>query len=167
MALEAAGLVAALTQGNLTIATCESLTAGLCAATIAAVPGASAVLRGGLITYATDLKGTLAGVPMEVLTRVGPVAAETARAMATGAAQRCGTDIGIALTGVAGPDPQDGHAVGEVWIGLWAAETGAVAHRIDLSGNREDIRRGAVIKALALAEDIVRILREQRDRMER
>ncbi|AGF72704.1 CinA family protein [Corynebacterium halotolerans] len=111
-------LVAALRAKGQTVAFCESLTAGLASATLADVPGASAVLRGGLVTYATDLKGRLAGVPEKVLEEHGPVSEETAAAMALGAHDRCGADWAVALTGVAGPDPQDGHPVGEVWLGL-------------------------------------------------
>ncbi|MGP6172964.1 CinA family protein [Corynebacterium sp. A21] len=114
----ASELVAALREVGQTLACCESLTAGLAAATIAEVPGASAVLRGGLITYATDLKHTLAGVDAAVLAEHGPVAAATAAQMASGARQVCGADWGLALTGVAGPDPQDGHPVGEVFLGI-------------------------------------------------
>ncbi|MFC3851130.1 CinA family protein [Corynebacterium hansenii] len=159
----AAGVVAELTSRGQTLAAAESLTAGLFCATVAGVPGASAVLRGGLITYATELKETLAGVPGEVLDRVGPVAAETARAMAAGAKRRCGADWGIALTGVAGPDPQDGHPVGEVWCGLarpggrdaaGEAGDGVVVKRleIDPDAGRWGIRAGSVAAALELLE---------------
>ncbi len=103
-----------------TVAFCESLTAGLASATLAEVPGASAVLRGGLITYATDLKARLAGVPDVVLAEHGPVSGPTAAAMSLGVRDVCGADWGVALTGVAGPDPQDGHPVGEVWLGIAA-----------------------------------------------
>ncbi|CAM2815808.1 CinA family protein [Corynebacterium jeikeium] len=118
-------LVREFTRRGLTIATAESLTAGLCAATIAEVPGASAVLRGGVIVYATELKHDLAGVSEETLRAHGPVAAETAAELAKGAARRCGADVGVALTGVAGPDPQDGHPVGEVFIGIYDYARGA------------------------------------------
>lgn len=86
----ASGLVAGATDAGLTIATAESLTAGQLAATIADVPGASAVLRGGLIVYATDLKGSLAGVPETVLAKFGPVSPETAAALARGASDPIG-----------------------------------------------------------------------------
>lgn len=118
-------LVREFTRRGLTIATAESLTAGLCAATIAEVPGASAVLRGGVIVYATELKHDLAGVSEETLRAHGPVAAETAVELAEGAARRCGADVGVALTGVAGPDPQDGHPAGEVFIGIYDHVRGA------------------------------------------
>lgn len=114
----ATDLVELLRSRGMTVATAESLTAGLCAATIADVPGASAVLRGGFIVYATDLKHSLVGVDAAVLEECGPVAGGVAKQLAEGAAQRCGADMGLGLTGVAGPDPQDGHGVGEVFVGV-------------------------------------------------
>lgn len=136
-------LVDALRRRGLTVAFCESLTAGLAAATLADTPGASAVLRGGLITYATDLKYSLAGVPEGA----DPVDGDTAVAMARGAREHCGADWGVALTGVAGPDPQDGHAVGEVWLGF-AGPGGVDKQRLQLSGDRREIREQAVNAAL-------------------
>lgn len=113
-----ASLVRTLVSRGETVAFCESLTAGLASATVATVPGASNVLRGGMVTYATDLKESLAGVPASVLDTYGPVAAVTARHMARGAREKCGATWGVALTGVAGPDPQNGHPVGEVHIAV-------------------------------------------------
>lgn len=123
----ASDLVRTLTERGETLAFCESLTAGLASATVAAVPGASNVLRGGVITYATDLKASLAGVPEKILEGYGPVAAVTARHMARGAQTVCGSTWGVALTGVAGPDPQDGHPVGEVHIAV-AGPSRTVSH---------------------------------------
>lgn len=114
-------LVAELRQRGLTLATCESLTGGLLGATITAVPGASAVYRGGLITYATDLKHSLAGVEQAVLDSDGAVAQRTAVQMARGAARRCGADYGVALTGVAGPEQQEGKPAGTVHCGICGA----------------------------------------------
>ena len=88
-------VITSLIDAGQTVATCESLTAGLLAATLADVPGASAALRGGLVTYATDLKHTLARVPQEVLAVHGPVARETAIAMADGVRDVCGADWGV------------------------------------------------------------------------
>lgn len=142
--------MAALRGRGWTVATAESLTAGLLAATIADVPGASTVLRGGLIVYATDLKHDLAGVPAEILELYGAVSGETARALATGAARRCGADIGVGLTGVAGPDRQEGQPVGTVHVGICGPGTGASSVRLTLSGSRGDIRREACSAALEL-----------------
>ena len=156
--------VAAAEERGLTVATAESLTAGRIAATIADVPGASAVLRGGLIVYATDLKGTLAGVDADLLDRVGPVHPEAAAQLARGAARVCGADLGVGVTGVAGPDAQDGHPVGEVYIAVSVfaqadcPDQGTVVHRLadrwhspaqDI-GAREAIRRATTIRALEL-----------------
>lgn len=142
-----AELVAALAAAGQTLATAESLTAGLLAATVAGVPGASAVLRGGLIVYATDLKASLAGVSAEVLRTEGPVAATTAEQLAVGARVRCAADWGIGLTGVAGPDSQDGHPVGTVYLGLAGADHTEVV-RLKLPGDRWTIRVGAVHSAV-------------------
>jgi len=131
-ARRAAAVLAALRGAGATLATAESLTGGLLAATLVDVAGASAVFRGGLVPYATDLKAALVGVDQGLLDRVGPVAAEVAAALAEGARQRCGADWGVATTGVAGPDPQDGHPPGTVFVG--------VAHRTE----------GVTVRALRL-----------------
>lgn len=141
-------LVGALRSRGRTVAFCESLTAGLAAATLADTPGASMVLRGGLITYATEMKTLLAGVPERVLQTCGPVSTETAAAMAAGVREVCHADWGVSLTGVAGPDPQDGHPVGEVWIG-YADGSSVETERLDLTGSRREIREAAVTAALA------------------
>lgn len=141
-------LVADLTVRGQTVATAESLTAGLLAATLAGVPGASAVLRGGLVTYVEDTKVSLAGVAREVLDEVGPVAAPTARALAVGARQRCEATWGVGLTGVAGPEPHGGHPVGTVFLGIAGpVQTDVVEVRLD--GSRWEIRRAAVHEAVA------------------
>lgn len=146
-AVPAAELVSALRRAGQTVATAESLTAGLLAATIAGIPGASAVLRGGLIVYATDLKQTLADVSADTLTSDGPVAASTAEQLAVGARRRCGADWGIGLTGVAGPEPQDNKPVGTVFVGIAGPESTEVL-RLNLSGDRWTIRVGAVRAAV-------------------
>lgn len=145
--LEAA-VVAALAATGRTVACAESLTAGLLAGRLAAVPGASAVLRGGVVAYATDLKASLLDVPADVLAAEGAVSEACARAMAVGAARRCGADLGVALTGVAGPDPADGHAPGTVWLALHGPD-GTIARRLALPGDRERVRTYAVTAALA------------------
>lgn len=147
-AVPARELVEALVRRGQTLATAESLTAGLLAATVAGVPGASAVLRGGLIVYATDLKGSLAGVDSAVLATDGPVAASTAAQLAQGARDRCDADWGIGLTGVAGPDPQDGHAPGTVFLGV-SGPDGTEVTALQLSGERWEIRFGSVRLAVS------------------
>ena len=116
---QAVATIAELSKRGLTIAAAESLTAGMLCASLAAVPGASAVLRGGLVVYATDLKHRLAGVSAATLQKVGPVAEDTAVELAEGARRACQADIGIGLTGVAGPATQGGHPVGTVFIVVW------------------------------------------------
>ncbi|NKY53357.1 CinA family protein [Nocardia vermiculata] len=144
---ETAALVARLTERGYTVATAESLTAGLLAATVAGVPGASTVLRGGVIVYATDLKQSLAGVSEHTLAADGPVAATTAEQLAVGARTVCGADWGVGLTGVAGPDPQDGNPVGTVFLGLSGPGCTEVM-RLHLTGDRWTIRIGAVRAAV-------------------
>ncbi|BDH57022.1 competence protein [Tsukamurella sp. PLM1] len=139
--------MAALAERGETVASAESLTAGLFAAAIADVPGASAVLRGGLIVYATDLKASLAGVPSGALERDGPVHPNTARALADGARERCGADWGVGLTGVAGPTEQDGVPVGTVYLGI-SGPSGTSVTLLELDGDRAAIRRGTVDHAL-------------------
>lgn len=151
---DARALVADLTVRGQTVATAESLTAGLLAATLAGVPGASVVLRGGLVTYVEDTKVSLAGVAREVLDEVGPVAAPTARALAVGAQQRCEATWGVGLTGVAGPEPHGGHPVGTVFLGIAGpVQTDVVELR--LAGSRWNIRLAAVGAAVARLRSIV------------
>lgn len=147
-------VVRELKQRGWTFATCESLTAGLLAATIAEVPGASAVLRGGLITYATDSKRSLAGVDARLLQEHGPVSAETASAMAEGAAKALGSDLAVSLTGVAGPNMQDGHPVGEVFMGITLHSETSVVQK-NFSGSRNEIRSAAVKSALEEVKNIL------------
>jgi nicotinamide-nucleotide amidase len=151
---DARALVADLTVRRQSVATAESLTAGLLAATLAGVPGASAVLRGGLVTYLEETKMSLAGVPPQVLDAVGPVAAPTARALAVGARQRCAATWGVGLTGVAGPEPHGGHPVGTVFLGVAGPVDTDVVH-LTLHGSRWDIRLAAVNEAIARLRDIV------------
>ncbi|MGZ8801692.1 MAG: CinA family protein [Mycobacterium sp.] len=145
---DARALVADLTVRRQTVATAESLTAGLVVATLAGVPGASAVLRGGLATYTVETKIELAGVAPELLNDVGPVAEPTARALAVGAMQRCGATWGVGLTGVAGPEPHGGHPVGTVFLGL-AGPMDTDVFRMTFDGTRWDIRLAAVHAAIS------------------
>ncbi|MBA3021152.1 CinA family protein [Propionicimonas sp.] len=142
-------VVAALITAEQTLATAESLTGGLIGAALTAVPGASKAYLGGLITYASELKASLAGVEAEVLGVHGAVSSQAAEEMAVGARRLTGADWAIAVTGVAGPDPQDGHLPGEVWLGLAGPDGGCAASRIDLVGSRDQIRAGTVTAALA------------------
>lgn len=154
---QAARVVDALRRGSATVATAESLTGGLVAAALTSVPGASSVFRGGVVAYATELKAALAGVPQDVLDRDGPVAPATAEAMARGVRVACGATYGLATTGVAGPDPQDGHRPGTVYVAV-ASPDGARVRSAEPShdvGDRAAVRRLAVEMVLELiAEEL-------------
>jgi nicotinamide-nucleotide amidase len=138
----------ALLDRGQTVAAAESLTAGLFCATLASVPGASHTLRGGAVVYATDLKASLAGVPAALLAEHGPVSEPTAAALAEGIRSRCGATWGVGLTGVAGPDPVDGHGAGRVYLGTSDGTVTEVA-TLDLPGDRAAVRAAAVDAALA------------------
>jgi nicotinamide-nucleotide amidase len=144
-----ADLLDALALRGETLAVAESLTGGLLAATLVDVPGASRVFRGGLVVYATDLKATLAGVPADLLAERGPVDPDVALALARGARERCRADWGVATTGVAGPDEQNGITVGTVFVAVDGTGDGLV-RQLALTGGRRDIRSAAVAAALDL-----------------
>ncbi|MBG0559923.1 CinA family protein [Actinoplanes aureus] len=155
MSVAAAAAVHVLVERHETLATAESLTGGLVAATIVEIPGVSAVFRGGLVVYATELKGTLAGVPEKLLDERGPVDADVAAALAAGVRERCGADWGVATTGVAGPEPQDGKPVGLVYVAV-AGPSGTEVRELRLTGNREAIRTESVTAVLQLLTDALR-----------
>lgn len=137
---------AALDQG-LTVATAESLTAGMVSAVLADTPGASGMLQGGVVAYQNTVKTGVLGVPAALLAAVGSVDADVAAAMAAGARTALGADIGVATTGVAGPDEHDGKAVGAVFVGIATAD-GTAAFEYAFSGNRAEIRGQACGAAL-------------------
>ncbi|TWT04541.1 competence/damage-inducible protein A [Planomicrobium sp. CPCC 101079] len=134
-------------QGK-TISAAESLTAGLFQSELASVPGASAVLAGGVITYNEEMKIAHLGLPQELLTEYGVVSEQTALAMADGARERFNTDISVSLTGAAGPDAHGDQPAGTVWIGIATAEE-TTAYRLQLSGMRNTNRLRAVKLALS------------------
>ncbi len=151
----AAHLVAGLAAAGWTVAVAESLTGGLVGAALTAVPGSSAVFRGGVTAYATDLKHTLLGVDATLLATEGPVAARTALAMADGVRARLGADCGMATTGVAGPGPADGHPAGEVYVAVaWPAGTASALLQLD--GDRTAVRNGTVDAVLELLAGALR-----------
>jgi nicotinamide-nucleotide amidase len=152
-------LVGELTRRGMTIAIAESLTGGLVVAELISVPGASAVVRGGVVAYATELKSSLLGVDAELLAAQSPIDPEVARQMAEGVRWRLGhdgvpADIGLATTGVAGPDPQDGHPVGEVWIGVAIADR-SEARGLSLGGDRASIRSATVSESLTTVLELL------------
>ena len=155
----AEGIIRRLRDRDLTIATCESITGGGVAAALTDVPGASTVVRGGLVTYATSLKVDLAGVDADWVRRYGVINETTAVEMARGALERCGALVAVACTGVAGPDPQDGHQPGDVWlaVAMHAEPQPAILTRhLTLSGDRAQIRHQTVVEALQMVFDQMR-----------
>jgi nicotinamide-nucleotide amidase len=153
-----AALVAELTEARQTLACAESLTAGLVAATVADTPGASNVLRGGVVAYAADLKTALLGVPHDLLDRVGTVDADVAAAMARGVRERLGATWGVATTGVAGPGPAEGKPAGTVHVAV-AGPAGTATRSLRLKGTRAQVRSGTVAGVLALALEETRATR--------
>ena len=145
---EASALVAALLGAGATLATAESLTGGGLAAAVTSVPGASAVFRGGVVAYATDLKAELLGVDLDLLQRVGPVDPDVATAMARGVRDRLRATYGVATTGVAGPDQQDGHPVGEVYLAV-VGPVRSLVRAFSFAGDREAVRAATVSAALS------------------
>jgi nicotinamide-nucleotide amidase len=148
---------AALLARGETLAVAESLTGGALGAALTEVPGVSATFRGAVVAYATELKASLLGVDPALLGRTGAVDPEVAGRMARGVRERLGATYGLATTGVAGPDPQDGRPPGEVHL-AWAAPRGAGAGAaavsalsLDLAGDRAAVRAEAVRRALLLA----------------
>lgn len=150
----AAALLDACVTRGWTLAVAESLTGGLVAAALVDVPGASRALRGGVVAYATDLKAALLGVDPALLADRGAVDPDVASAMAQGVRTRLGADVGLATTGVAGPDPQDGHAPGTVHVAV-AGPRGTHVASIRVTGGRARVRDGARDAVLALALDVV------------
>ncbi|MDQ1288222.1 MAG: nicotinamide-nucleotide amidase [Actinomycetota bacterium] len=145
----AARVIARLRDEGNTLAVAESLTGGLLAARLVDVPGASAVLRGGVVAYATDLKHVLLGVDDELLAAHGAVHPDVAAQMATGVRERLGATWGLATTGVAGPAPQDGRSPGTVHLGI-AGPGGVRVVSLVLDGDRATIRRLTVDAALGV-----------------
>lgn len=140
-------LVRLLVQRGQTVGTCESLTGGLVAAAITDVPGSSAVFRGGLVTYASDLKHALAGVDADWIAEHGVINAEVAEQMATGAREVLGTDYAVACTGVAGPSSQDGAEPGTIWICVAGSDSTAT-RGLKVTGSRAEVRRACVAECL-------------------
>ena len=145
----AAEVVAVLSDRRHILATAESLTGGGLGAVITAVPGASAVYAGGVVSYATRVKQELLDVPAELVTAHGVVSAACAEAMASAVRRVVGADLGISTTGVAGPEPQEGKPVGLVYVAV-ADGTSTVSRELRLTGDREAVRAAARLGALRL-----------------
>jgi nicotinamide-nucleotide amidase len=151
-----ADLIATLRDRGLTVAVAESLTGGMVVAELIVVPGASAVVLGGVVAYNTELKHTILGVDAELLAEHGPVHAEVAEQMADRVRSVLAVggrpaDVGLATTGVAGPDPQGGHPVGTVYVGIAIGES-VRSLRLSLPGDRETVRERTVYELLTELE---------------
>ncbi|PZT77047.1 MULTISPECIES: CinA family protein [unclassified Streptomyces] len=139
-----------LVERGQTLAVAESLTGGLVAAEVTSVPGASQAFRGSVTAYATPLKSEVLGVDAALLAARGAVDAEVARQMATGVRRVLGADWGVATTGVAGPEPQDGQPVGTVFVAVSGPQGRGKVAALRLNGDRADIRKESVRSALDL-----------------
>jgi nicotinamide-nucleotide amidase len=138
-------VAAVLVRRGMTLGLAESLTGGLAASRLVNVPGASRWFRGSVVSYASEVEYTVLGVPE------GPVVSEdAARAMADGARRVLGSDIGLSMTGVAGPDAQDDQPPGTVFVGLSRPGTETVAFAFHVPGDRDRVRQYATIAALDL-----------------
>ncbi len=145
----ASAVVSGLVAAGTTVATAESLTGGLLTAAMTSVPGSSAVVRGGVVAYATDAKVSLLGVDPGLLESVGPVDRTVAEQMAAGAAARLGATYGVATTGEAGPDSATGAPVGTVYVA--AVGPGVLLSAgMRFPGGRAEVRVDAVRAALDL-----------------
>ncbi|MFD1546438.1 CinA family protein [Nonomuraea guangzhouensis] len=152
----AAEVLSLLVRRAATLAVAESLTGGLIGATFTSVSGASQSFRGGVISYATDLKHRLLAVPEELLRREGAVHPEVAAAMAAGVARLCEATYGLAVTGVAGPEPQDGKPVGTVHVAVSGPGDQIWQRPLRLEGSRERIRVETVDEAIDLLASVLK-----------
>ena len=152
-------ILARLAAGGRTVAVAESLTGGLLVAELVSVPGASAVVSGGVVAYNTALKHSLLGVDAGLLATRGAVDPEVAAAMADGVRIACAIDgipasIGLSTTGVAGPDPQDGKPVGTVFVGI-STDAGTRVFDLTLGGSRNALRRRVVSESLVQLKKVL------------
>ncbi|MDF9717583.1 nicotinamide-nucleotide amidohydrolase family protein [Nocardioides sp. ChNu-153] len=152
----------ALVASGASLAVAESLTGGRLAAALTGVPGASRVFRGGVVAYASDVKVAVLGVPSLVVETDGVVSARCAAAMAAGVRRLLGATWGVATTGVAGPDPQEGHPPGTVFVGIAGPTGPARAQRLHLAGDRAAVQDASVAGALALLlSEVSRLPRDE------
>lgn len=136
-----------------TIATAESCTGGGIGAALTAIPGSSAVYKGGIVSYTNEVKIQLLNVDAGLLDRIGAVSAEVAEAMALGARNALHTDVAVSVTGLAGPGGDDrGTAVGTVYIG-YSDTNKTLSHKYCFDGDREFVRQEAIKAALQLILD--------------
>lgn len=153
----AAEVVRLATDLRLSLATAESLTAGMVCAALGAVPGASAVLQGGAVTYQNEIKVGVLGVDPVGLAATGAVDADVARQMADGARRVFGADLAVSTTGAAGPEPHGGKPVGTVFVAV-ASAAGSSVEEYLFDGGREAVRALACGAALGQLAVLLRAL---------
>ena len=144
-------VVKRLRELDLSIGTAESLTGGLVCAALTSVPGASTVVRGGVVAYASEVKADVLGVDPDLLAREGAVCEPVAAQLADGIRRVLGCAVGVSTTGVAGPDPADGQPVGTVFVGA-SGPWGILVEELTLTGDRDQIRSASVLAVLTLLE---------------
>jgi PncC family amidohydrolase len=150
----AADVIADLIADRSTVATAESITGGRLVAALTSVAGSSAVVRGSVVAYATDVKTALLGVDPDLLQEQGAVCARVAVQMARGVRDRLGATYGVSTTGEAGPASSSGSPVGTVFIAV-AGPPGTVSRRRDTTGSREAIQEAAVEGAMILLAEVL------------
>jgi nicotinamide-nucleotide amidase len=150
----ATALIAAARERSATLATAESLTGGLVCAALVDVPGASDVVRGGVVAYTADTKVAVLGVSADLIDRHGTVHESVAEAMAAGARDLLGATYAVATTGVAGPDPSEGRPVGTVHIAV-AGPAEIAVRAYSFEGDRPSIRHQASHAAVRLLGDVL------------
>ncbi|MBW1605796.1 nicotinamide-nucleotide amidohydrolase family protein [Lactobacillus sp. Sy-1] len=146
-------IVKKMIKARLSITAAESLTAGMFQSTLGDVAGVSAIFPGGFVTYADEVKHQLVGVSDDTIAQFGVVSEQTALEMASGASQVLNTKVAVSFTGVAGPDPLEGHPAGTVWIGLSFVGHHSIARVYHFQGDRDAVRRQAVAKGFEMIAD--------------
>ena len=146
-------VIDAARAGSVTLSTAESLTGGMIGSALTGIAGSSDVFLGGIVSYASEVKHDVLGVSLDVLRSEGAVCEQVAREMAEGARRVTGADIGVSVTGIAGPGGgEPGKPVGTVWIGS-SSSCGASAHDHLFEGDRESVRMQTVYAALGAFEE--------------
>ncbi|MEZ0580116.1 CinA family protein [Nocardioides sp. MH1] len=150
-------IVARLTEVEETVAAAESITGGRLSARLTDGPGSSKVFLGGVVSYATEVKVKVLGVPQSVIDEHGVISGACAAAMAEGVRELLGSTYGVSTTGVAGPDTQEGQPVGTVFVGV-AGPAGTEVEELSLDGDRTEIQMatvGEAMSALGAMMDVV------------
>jgi nicotinamide-nucleotide amidase len=151
---EAAHVVALAREAGVSVATAESLTGGLVCSALVDVPGASAVVKGGIVAYDEEAKHTQLGVSSRLLATDGPVSHAVATSMARGARRAMGADVAVATTGVAGPEAHGGKPPGTVIVAV-VGPRGERVITLHLAGDRDEVRQAAVGAALLHLEKML------------